>query len=135
MLCTQISGLKSFLTYVLTMFPEIEYLRVGMSKILEQISQYFSLYKVWKKYFKFVSFHFIAVRKSKWAKTPQDETDILMDNIWNSIIQSKCYAWNQLHSLDGLVYNLLYPGYKWPFPGSGNRKKSIKLTYFSVPCL
>ena len=42
-----------------------------------------------------------------------------MDNIWELIEGSKRYIWRQLHSLDGEVFNLLYPGYSYKFLGSG----------------
>ena len=56
---------------------------------------------------------------------------MLMDGIWDLILNSKKYIWHQLHTLNGMVVDLINPPHEWRFLSSGNPRKFIKKCFIS----
>ena len=55
---------------------------------------------------------------------------MLMDGIWDLILNSKKYIWHQLHTLNGMVVDLINPPHEWRFLSSGNPQKIVKKIFY-----
>ena len=63
----------------------------------------------------------VAVRKSPKVNLTKEQVDMLVDDIFGVIYGSYKYIQKSLMSLDGVVFNLRYPGHKWYFLKGGPR--------------
>ena len=63
----------------------------------------------------------VVVRKLAKANSTKEQVSMLVDDIFPVIYGSYKYIQKSLLSLDGVVFNLCYPGYKWHFLKGGPR--------------